>query len=199
MTRRLSAVVLAAGRARRFGDDKLLRVLHGAPVVAHAIAAARAAPVDRILVVKRPGEALDAACRAAADDDRRMLMVEAESDALSVSLRAGLHAAEDAAGVFVFLGDMPAVPHDVAARLAALLGEGFAAVPMFQGRQGHPVLLSARACVAVRGLSGDQGAGALLRRHASEVAQLDVADEGVVLDIDTPDDLERLAADPSRS
>jgi molybdenum cofactor cytidylyltransferase len=101
---------------------------------------------------------------------------------------------QDSDGVFVFLGDMPLVPAHIAPRLADALADRFSVVPVFDGKQGHPVLLSARAAALAATLSGDQGAGALLRAHEAEVARLEADDEGVLLDVDTPDDYARLSA-----
>ena len=47
--------VLAAGSATRFGSDKLSALLDGEPLLFHAVRAARAAPVSRVIVVARPG------------------------------------------------------------------------------------------------------------------------------------------------
>jgi molybdenum cofactor cytidylyltransferase len=188
-----AAIVLAAGHARRFGADKLLRELRGAPIVAHAIRAARGAPVSRIVIVKRPGAALDRICRDAASDDARVQCIDVESEALSASLQAGLRAAGEVAGVFVFLGDMPLIPAGIADQLAAHLGDRFAAVPTHEAAWGHPVLLSARAAALAMGLSGDQGAGGLLRQHAADVVRIETDADGVLLDIDTLADLDRLS------
>src|SRR3546814_3933834 len=50
------------------------------------------------------------------------------------SLKTGIAAAADTDGAFIFLGDMPAVPHGEAARLAGLLGSAYAALPRHGGR-----------------------------------------------------------------
>lgn len=191
MKRALCAIVLAAGRARRFGADKLLQDFDGAPILAHALKAARAAPAARVIIVKRPGAELDRLCRAEAARDPRIEIIEIDSDALSQSLRAGLAAAQG--GAFVFLGDMPLIPPGMAALLADRIGDALAAAPVFAGRPGHPVLLSARAAALAEGLGGDQGLGALLRARADEVVLVETQDEGVVRDIDTAADLQRLA------
>jgi molybdenum cofactor cytidylyltransferase len=181
---RLVALVLAAGAARRFGGDKLTAPFRGEPLVRHAIRAALAAPVERVIVVA--GERLGVS-EPAAD------MLRIASDSLSASLKAGIAAAADdgADGAFVFLGDMPLVPHDVAGRLAAMLGDRYAVIPRHAGMNGHPVLLARRAFSDLAGLSGDQGAGRLLGQRR-DVAFVDVADEGILLDVDRAEDIARL-------
>jgi molybdenum cofactor cytidylyltransferase len=182
----LVALVLAAGAARRFGSDKLSAPFRGEPLIRHAIRAARAAPVARVIIVHgdrtEPGEWPGAP---AVDS------VRIASGTLSESLKAGVAAAGDAEGAFVFLGDMPLVPPDIAGRLAALLGDAFAAVPRCAGKNGHPVLLSRRAFSEVARLAGDEGAGRLLRQR-DDVVFLDVADEAILLDVDRAEDLARL-------
>ncbi len=181
---RLAALVLAAGKAERFGGGKLAALFQGQPVLAHALRIACAAPVDRVIVVG--GDGVDLPNGAA----QRLPIA---STSLSQSLKAGLAAAGDVDGVFVFLGDMPLVPPGMAAHVLAALGDGFAALPEYRGLPGHPVLLSRAACALAGDLTGDHGIGRLLRGR-DDVVRLAVEDEGVVLDIDRPADLAALEA-----
>lgn len=183
MSRGLVAIVLAAGRGSRFGGGKLSAMLGGKPLLDHAVAAALASPAARVIVVGRPGTALGG--------DPRLLLVELPSAALSDSLRAGLAAAGGAEAALIFLGDMPLVPHGMAARLIAVLGEDLAVVPEFGGKPGHPVILARRGFVLADALTGDEGLGRALRGRDG-VRRLAVDDEGVVLDVDTPAALARL-------
>jgi molybdenum cofactor cytidylyltransferase len=182
----LVALVLAAGAARRFGGDKLSAAFRGEPLVRHAIRTARAAPVERVIVVC--GE------RLAIGDwpgEPPVETVRIASTALSESLKAGIAATGEVDGAFVFLGDMPLIPHDVAGRLAGALGAHFAAIPRHHGVNGHPVLLSGRAFPEIARLDGDEGAGRLLKRQ-SDLAFVDVTDESILLDVDQVADLARL-------
>ena len=183
------ALVLAAGSASRFGSDKLSAPLEGEPLLFHAIRAARAAPVSRVIVIARPGLETGAW-----QGDPPLEVVRIASSALSDSLKAGIAAAQGADGAFVFLGDMPRVPHDEAARLADLIGGSYAALPRLGGRPGHPVLLSARAFADIAALSGDEGAGRLLRRRKDVVFD-DRTDPSIHFDVDRPEDLQRLASE----
>lgn len=182
-----AAVVLAAGSARRFGSDKLSASFRGEPLLFHAIRAARQAPVDRVIVVARPG--LD--CGTWSDAPTTQI-VRVASEALSNSLKAGLAAAGEVETLTVFLGDMPLVPPQLAARLAPLLADHYAAMPCQGGKPGHPVVLSRRALADISSLQGDAGAGKLLRSHPDVVFH-DCDDAGIHADVDLPADLERLA------
>lgn len=177
--------MLAAGAARRFGGGKLSANFRGEPLLHHAIRAALAAPVERVAVVCAP--ALDIGQW----PDTRVERLEFDSAELSASLKAGVAAVADAEGVFVFLGDMPLVPHELAGLLAEAIGDQFAAQPLHEGKPGHPVLLSPHACSAINALEGDRGAGSLLRAR-TDVVHLDVSDPGVLLDVDEVQDLARL-------
>ncbi|HKX79178.1 MAG TPA: nucleotidyltransferase family protein [Novosphingobium sp.] len=188
----LVSIVLAAGAGRRFGGDKLSAPFLGEPLIRHAIRAARAAPVDRVIVVAGPG--LDPGMWEGSPPVERVAIV---SDTLSTSLKAGVLAARGASGAFVFLGDMPLVPHGIAARLADALGEGYAALPRHEGSPGHPVLLSAAAFDDVAMLQGDRGAGPLLAGR-DDVRFLDREDASVLLDVDRPEELAALEREACR-
>lgn len=177
------AIVLAAGHGSRFGGGKLAAMLAGRSLLDHAVAAALASPAERVIVVGRPGTVLPR--------EPRLSLIELPSAALSELLRAGLAAAGEAGAALVFLGDMPLVPHDMAARLIAGLGQNLAALPEFDGKPGHPVLIARRGFALADDLTGDQGLGRALRGR-EDVVRLAVEDEGVVLDVDTPEALARL-------
>jgi len=186
------SLVLAAGSARRFGGDKLSADFRGESLVLHAIRAARTAPVSRVIVVC--GERLAVGEWPGSPPVETLRIA---SDALSASLQAGIAAADGASGAFIFLGDMPLIPHDLAGKVAEALGENFAAVPRHAGKNGHPVLLSARAFPDIARLTGDEGAGRLLKQRG-DVAFVDVEEETILLDVDRTEDLARLESRQSR-
>jgi len=193
----LHAVVLAAGSAGRFGGRKLLAPWQEGVLLDGALAAAFAAPVDRVTVATgADADAVHAAARAFADarpDGARLRVVHAAnySGGLSQSLGAAIAALPpDSAGAFVFLGDMPDVPHAVLPPLAEALAVGAkAAAPFYRGRRGHPVLFAASLLPELMALEGDQGARAVLDRLGPALARIEAPSAGVLLDIDTPSQL----------
>jgi molybdenum cofactor cytidylyltransferase len=189
----LDAIVLAAGRGARFGGGKLLAPLNGRPLIAGALRTALAAPVRQVLVAVGDDPALHEAV--ASVSERLVLVPVPDSvEGLGASLRtAAARVADDTAGVFVFLGDMPAIAPATAAALAdALDAPDRIVAPVFDGQRGHPVLFGAAWLPALRALSGDEGARVLLRNAGERLTQVAVPDPGVLLDVDRPEDLARL-------
>jgi molybdenum cofactor cytidylyltransferase len=193
---RLEAIVLAAGSGRRFGGAKLNAPWRGGKLLDGALEAAFAAPVWRVTVVTGADPAVDDAARhwaAAHAVAGRLALIHADDhpEGMGASLRAGIAAlAEDCAGVFVFLGDMPVIPASVPPRLVAALTSGaLAAAPAFNGRRGHPVLFCAALFPALARAQGDEGARTVLAALGRRLALVDVADPGVITDVDTPGDL----------
>jgi molybdenum cofactor cytidylyltransferase len=191
------AIVLAAGSASRFGSAKLLAPWLGGVLLDGALAAAFAAPVRTVTVVTgAEGERIAAEARRLAGrmgESDRLRIVEAKNHAegMGASLRAGAASLPaDAAGVFVFLGDMPRVPIAVLGHLAAEVRAGApAAAPEFRGRRGNPVLMGAGLIPSLLGLSGDKGARDILAGLGADLALVQAPDDGVLFDVDRPEDL----------
>jgi molybdenum cofactor cytidylyltransferase len=100
------------------------------------------------------------------------------------------------------LGDMPRVASAHIDRLIAAFnpGEGRAiCVPTWRAKRGNPVLWSARFFPEMRVLEGDTGARALIRAHAEQVCEVEMPDDGVLLDVDTPDALAALRAGSTKA
>jgi molybdenum cofactor cytidylyltransferase len=163
-----------------------------------ALAAAYASPARTVTVVWGAEPAVaqaarDWAIRQGTDALERLRLIQARDHALglSASLRAGVASlAPDRAGVFIFLGDMPRIPHGLAGRLAErLTGGALAAAPMFEGRRGHPALIGAALFGRVAALTGDRGAGELLRGLGAALATVETDDDGVLFDVDRAADL----------
>lgn len=133
------ALVLAAGSAARFGGGKLLADFHGAPLLQGALAAARAAAGEGVVTVVTGADARAvAACARALDPSVRLVHAADHAEGMAASLRAGIASLPpDVDAIFVFLGDMPRVPHAVLAPLAGAVAAGApAAAPIFGGRRG---------------------------------------------------------------
>lgn len=110
---------------------------------------------------------------------------------MGASLAAGVEATSRHDGWIVALGDMPRVAVGTLAAVRSALEAGaLIAAPFHAGRRGHPVGFAAALRAELLALDGDVGARAVLERHAAGMRRLDVADEGILVDIDTAADLD---------
>jgi molybdenum cofactor cytidylyltransferase len=193
---KLAAVVLAAGAGSRYGGGKLLAPWRGGVLLDGALAAACAAPVGPVYVTWGADPAVLVAATAFAarttNGDRVVLVNAPRYDqGLSASLAAGVAAVPaDIDGVFIFLGDMPRVPAGLTTRMAEALAAGAEAVATeFEGRRGHPVLFGRRLLSELTQLEGDRGAGELLGGLGGALTLIPASDDGVLYDVDRPEDL----------
>jgi molybdenum cofactor cytidylyltransferase len=190
-TQALEAVVLAAGSGSRFGGGKLLAPYGKGVLLDGAIAAAFAAPVRSVTVVTGADAARVEAAARAFNPDVRIVHAPDYAEGMGASLRTGIASLPaDAAGAFVFLGDMPRVPHALPDALAQALAAGApAAAPVFRGRRGNPVLLGRELFPQLLELKGDEGARRALQGLGDRLALIDAPDDGVLFDVDEPKDL----------
>lgn len=182
-----AAIVLAAGRSRRFGAaNKLLAAFRGRPLIHHALAAARAATVGRVLVVVGRDPRLRAAIRAF-DRDIDLVAPAGETAGPRESLAAGIAALRPRERqAYVFLADMPLVPVDLAARLTYRQRGRSAVRPAWRNRPGHPVLLRDVAAASRRLARGEPPFDL---RDCARIG----AERACLADIDTAGDLAALA------
>lgn len=214
----LDAVILAGGRAERLdGASKPDLVVGGRSLLATAIAAARGAACERIVVVGPP-ELEAAGCLVVREDPPfggPVAALAAGLDALGppggrgapegpLGLSGGRVAPEGRVSrphedVLVLACDMPdaeaAVARLVAGRATALPADGVCLVDASGRTQWLAAVYSraalARAFEALRGADGDPAAvrGAAMRRLAASLDLAVVADDGTTHDIDTWHDL----------
>lgn len=192
------ALVLAAGRGSRFGGDKLLAHHRGQPVLHHVMAAAAAAAnagwLTRIIAVVPAG---DAFLSGIVTEAGGRPVIQPDRDAgMASSLRLGLNAAAGADAALILLGDQPLVtPETIGLLVAAHRATPDAVIrPRYDAdpdQPGHPVIVPARWWPLLRGDEGEKGFGQLF---GERVPRIDLPVPGQNPDIDTPADLERLAA-----
>ncbi|HEY1299874.1 MAG TPA: NTP transferase domain-containing protein, partial [Stellaceae bacterium] len=193
---RIGVLLLAAGQSRRMGGpSKMLAEIDGVPMVARVarrLLASHARPI--VAVLGNRADEVDAALG--------KLPVERVhnpdfAEGLSTSLKRGLAALPpDLDGVIVALGDMPQVSGRHLDRLTAAFNplEGRAIiVPTRRGKRGNPVLWARRFFPEMAQIAGDVGARHLIGEHAESVAEIEMDDDAILVDIDTPEALAALS------
>lgn len=117
------------------------------------------------------------------------------ADSLSAAVRYAAQFNESGSGFVIALADMPYIkPHTIEAVAHALKAGTAIVAPTYQGKRGHPVGFSAKFQNELEQLTGDEGARAVLKRHADQIELLECNDPGIVADIDTPQDIRALTS-----
>ncbi len=189
MEPRVSALLLAAGLSRRMGRTKQLLPLGDKPVIRRCVDALLAAGIPDIVVVTGRDNGIAGALRGL---PVTVAVNGAQESDMAESVRVGLKLCDPhSSGVLICLSDHPLV---LASTMAALVREhkrapGRIIIPSCGGRRGHPTLFPLP-CVREIFLGGTLRD--IVQKDAQRVMLLDTCDEGVVLDMDTPEDYERM-------
>lgn len=189
-------MVLAAGASRRMGQTKQLLPLDGDTVLERTLKNLRSAEVNEVLLVlgaraeailkQLPGRVIEAV---------KVVRNQNYESGMASSLREGLRSVgPDSDAALIVLADQPFVrPHTVARILERYRGsEADIVVPFYRGQRGNPVLLARSMFPEAMALEGDSGCRMLFRWHAKAIAQVEVDDPGILLDLDSREDYERL-------
>jgi molybdenum cofactor cytidylyltransferase len=197
VTHKIAGLVLAAGQSRRMGArNKLLAEIDGVAMVRRVVEAVIASKAEPVLVVTgHEAERVRGALEGLPVDFVDNPDFE---EGISASLRHGLAAIpQDCDGVLVCLGDMPRVDAAMLDKLIAAFaperGKDIC-VPVHQGKRGNPVLWGKRHFAEMRDVAGDVGAKHLIGRNAEAVQEVTIDQDGVLIDVDSPDALEALTA-----
>lgn len=196
MNARPAVVVLAAGRGSRFRGlhHKLMQGLGASTVLATTLANALATQLQVLVVTSEPLAELVARHVATRD---MVVLPAADSPAseqlgMGYSIAAGVAARSDASGWLILPADMPMVQTRTLNAVARELESHAVAYAQYRGRRGHPVGFAAELYSELVMLTGDEGARRLVARYPAQGVEVD--DPGVLLDVDTEDDLARVRA-----
>ncbi len=190
----IAGLVLAAGASGRMGSDKALALYQGRTFLASVVATAREAGIEQLAVVL--GHHADE-IRQAVDLSGVQVVVNAHYHlGQTSSLQAGLRALAGGNynALVLCLVDHPAVSSSTVRELIAAYLDCRApvVVPLFEGRRGHPVIISQELFGPMQALNSDQGANLVIRQYQDRTRAVPVSDSGVVLDIDDPQMLAKL-------
>lgn len=189
-----SAILLAAGYSRRMGRFKPLLKLDGQTVLERVVSLYRSAGVTDIRVVT--GFRSDEIRSALTAQPVSVVHNRDHDKGMFSSVLTGVNSLP--AGVrsfFVHPLDIPMVrPHTLAMLMDAFDEHPSPVVyPVFDNLRGHPPLVHGDLKDALFSHDGSGGLRTLLGRFDSKALNVQVADAGVLLDLDTPDDFQRLS------
>lgn len=188
---KVGAVMLAAGRASRMGDDaghKLLAKFDGETLIRRMASTALSSTASQwVVVTGHRGDDIAASLHGL---DVKLVDNPEFASGMASSLKRGLATLDDdIAGALILLGDMPALTSAHLNRLIAAFKEdaGRVIVRACDGeRRGNPVILPRSAFSEAMELSGDVGARALIESGSWPVIDVEIG-PAARLDVDTPE------------
>jgi len=194
MSGKVTAIVLAAGESRRMGRQKLLLEFEGATLIGRVVGAVVRSCVDEVVVVT--GEHHNEVVKTVGEQDGlTFIRNPAPSRGMLSSVQCGLNAiSPDTLSVAVFLGDQPRLNPDTIDFVVAAFQKSrkTIAVPVFEGKRGHPLVFDASHRDEVLTKFNEVGLRGLLHAHPENVHKVEVASETILEDVDTPEDYRRL-------
>ena len=181
----LSGIVLAAGSSSRMeGANKLLLPWKEQRVLQVVVERICEVGLGEVIVVTghQRAEVEEALSRYPV----RLVHNPNFAEGMASSIRAGVEAAVGEKGYLFALGDMPKIAGKTMLKVAeALESRETIAVPVSNGRRGHPVAIGSAYRDALLALTGDRGARPVLKKNAASVVEIPVEDEGIFVDVDT--------------
>ena len=184
------AVVLSAGESSRMGRPKALLPIGGETFIERVVRTLKRTSVGKVIVVL--GHNADEMSRRIAHLPVEILVnrdyKSGQLTSLQVAVRS-LDSQSDCDGMLVHLVDHPYID----ARLVEIMIERFyesgksLVVPRHAGKRGHPVIFARSLFEELLKAPLDQGAKAVVNAHRHETLEIDTTDEGITLDIDTPE------------
>ncbi|MEM0084155.1 MAG: nucleotidyltransferase family protein [Candidatus Methanomethylicia archaeon] len=189
----IAAIILAAGHSKRFGRNKLLEPINGKPMIKWTIETALKSNVGKVVIVlgfeaERIYEVIkDLPCEKIVNPKYELGM--------STSVKCGVEKVMDKnEAVLIIPGDCPFIDENTIKNIIDRYRETKAPIIIatYQGRRGHPILISKELYQEVMNISEEKmGLKEVVRKHEGEIVHVETDNMGVIIDIDTPEDLEK--------
>lgn len=200
---RLAGIVLAAGRASRFGSDKRLAKYSDSQSLIGRSTQLIQPHCEQIWVVNRPGDEENAELLNSFNRYKNVSQFVAPNalHGMGSSLANAVEqvlASEEALGEFdgliVMLADMPYIHEETIAKLVDNFQADKIIIPSYreahcEKKWGNPVMFGRKWFAALSGLNGDRGAKSLIKANPCARIEVVVEDAGILKDVDSPGDL----------
>jgi len=189
----LAAAILAAGQSRRMGQPKALVPYQGTTFLEHLIQVAKHSRigVTKIVIGARAETILS---RLPMDPGSVVVNEEWQRGQLS-SIQAAIRGLphNKTEGLMIFPVDHPLVSSHLISTLIEAFDKSKKVIvlPTYQGRRGHPVIFRAELYAELLSASPAVGARQVVWAHPGEIAEVETHEEGVVLNLNDPESLER--------
>ena len=182
-------LLMAAGNASRFGENKLTARFDGQSLFSLALAAIPKELFARVTVVSQYPALLEEAARTGFDT----ILNDRPQDGISRTIRLGTQAMADCAGILYMVADQPLLRAGTVRRVVDVwrAHPECIAAAAHNGNRGNPCLFPARFFPELCALEADRGGSSVIRRHEDALLLVE-AGERELFDCDTKQALEIL-------
>lgn len=182
-------LLMAAGNASRFGENKLTARFDGQSLFSLALAAIPKELFARVTVVSQYLALLEEAARTGFDT----ILNDRPQDGISRTIRLGTQAMADCAGILYMVADQPLLRAGTVRRMVDVwrAHPECIAAAAHNGNRGNPCLFPARFFPELCALEADRGGSSVIRRHEDALLLVE-AGERELFDCDTKQALEIL-------
>ena len=182
-----AAIILAAGFSRRMGVQKLLLPINGVPLLQRTLDVISGFPFKNVILVST---LIVANC---VKTHAQIVINPAPELGQSSSMRLGIQGANPGDSLFFFTGDQPLLDAETLSAILAADDEDSIVFPKTtQGIAKNPTLFAPRFRDELCAVTGDMGGREVRNRHPGACRPVTVADERVLLDVDTVEDYEKV-------
>ncbi|MCX4371692.1 MAG: nucleotidyltransferase family protein [Dysosmobacter sp.] len=186
---KLGCVIMAAGNARRYGQNKLAAQLRGRSLILRALEAVPAEELEAAVVVTQYPEVMDLA------EAFRFAAIRNEHPdwGISHTIALGLTALRRCDGVMFLVSDQPLLKRESVAALAQFWKQqpDKLAALAHSSIRGNPCVFPARFFPELLELTEDHGGNTVIRKHEGDLRLLEVPEEELA-DVDTAEALEKI-------
>lgn len=184
------AVVLSAGESSRMGRPKALLPIDGQTFIERIVAALKQAKVGKIIVIlghnarELQSKISHLPVEILINTDYKL----GQLSSLQLAVRY-LQPDIECDGMLVHLVDHPYL---APALVEAMIRRFYETkkriiVPKFHGKRGHPVIFSNALFDEILSAPMEEGAKAVVNAHRAETLEIETEEEGIAVDIDTPE------------
>lgn len=193
----IGAVVLAAGKSGRMGQNKLLLKLNEKTLIESILDALNNARIDeQVVVVGYSLEVILDAIKSKLKTIKIAVNTDYEQGMIS-SFQKGLEMLTHIDSAFLVLGDEPILDSDLLNLMIQQMdnnqNKALIVSPVYKGKKGHPLLFHRKLFEEIRRLKAPQTLRDIVHAYADRMIMVD-APEWTIMDIDTPEDYARIKA-----
>ena len=195
----IGAIITAAGLSSRMGAFKPLLSFKGKTVIENTVGTVLSVITEPAVVVTgyRAEEIEEILKKAFGDRVVTVCNRSYRDTDMLYSVKTGLRFLPECDAFFFLPGDMPAVRPETLRLLIEKAAETEDRIPDVTfpetaGRSGHPPLISAKLIPAILSYEGEGGLRGFWKSCGADMIRVPVEDEGVMTDLDTPEDYEKL-------